>query len=429
MVLQKEIKLTQRINTSIGISISEYAINVVILFFLSGAILYLFGDESGSNSSSSGSKLANAIWILIYIVIIGCVKNNFNLVFNGIKNNFLIVLLTGIVIASITWSQAPEVTLRRSVSFLICLIYGFYLSEKFDSRQIVTLFYYLSCFVACSSLIFILLVPKFGLASGVHKGAWQGVYFHKNGLGRIAGLCLITTILYFLEFKANRFYAFINIIFCFLLLVMSKSSTALVAFAIIIPAYALLRWTYRKYNIMKSVLNVTILIILSYLSVELFNAYSQDLFGEMGKDDSFSGRVPLWVMLVEYIWQSPFLGYGYSAFWIPKILSKSIWVDTSWAPEQGHNGFIDLTLELGLTGLFIFLIILFKSYKRCFDQIKNNPDYTSYWYILTLIYLTVVSFTESFIIKYNNIYWLMLLICCISIKKNLQLFVRNLVIK
>ncbi|GAB3317517.1 hypothetical protein GCM10027299_08900 [Larkinella ripae] len=142
---------------------------------------------------------------------------------------------------------------------------------------------------------------------------------------------------------------------------------------------------------------------------------SETAYSAIGKDDSFSGRLPLWTLLMEYIYQSPIYGYGYSAFWIPKLLSKGVWTDADWNPEQGHNGFIDITLELGLLGLSLFVVILSKAYKRSLNFIKNSPEYHSYWYILVLIFLTIVSFTESFLLKYNNVYWVMFLICAISV--------------
>ncbi|SOD91813.1 O-antigen ligase family protein [Spirosoma fluviale] len=396
----------------------EYVANIIILFFLSGALLYLLGGDGESGESTS--NIANYIWVTFYLVMIYYIQKEYNAIKLCIKNNKYLLLLSLMVPLSVFWSQAPDISLRRSVSYFICLLYAFYVSERFKGEHILNLFFYTSCFIAIASMVFILLLPKYGLASGIHTGAWQGVYFHKNGLGRIAGLCLITTVLFYLENKRLKLLSFSVSVICFGLLIMSKSSTALLSFVFMIPIYVILKWNYKHYNLYKSIFNTLLLLFLIYVFIILFNTYSDQLFGGIGKDDSFSGRLPLWVMLMGYIDKSMLLGYGYSAFWVPKILANDIWIDATWAPQQGHNGFIDITLQLGVTGLAGLIIVLFKGFSRSVSLIKNNPDNRNYWYILILINLTIVSFTETFILKYNNIYWLMFLVCCMGIRKDLM---------
>ncbi len=399
---------------------SEYILHAFIMYFLSGAVLYMFSD-----AREGVSKIIDVIWVLIYCIIFYVARNYIFKIWTSLLKNKFLFFLSLLTLSSYFWSQAPDVTFRRGMSYVACLVYALYLNEKFRNKMLINLFYYLACLIVITSIISVIVMPEYAIAKGVHSGAWQGVYFHKNGLGRISGLSLISIILYLKISKSSNLFSIIIAILCAVLLVMSKSSTSIIAFVFVIPSYCMLKWTYKNYNAYKSILNVTITFSLAFLVIYFFNNISESLFNGFGKDDSFTGRLPLWTMLFDYISASPIYGYGYSAFWIPKILSKNIWLDTDWDPEQGHNGFIDITLELGIMGLILFLIVLIKGYNRSFKLIKNNQDESGYWYILTLIFLTVVSFTESFILKYNNIYWVMLLLCCVGIQNPIFLIKKN----
>ncbi|MGM9506514.1 O-antigen ligase family protein [Larkinella sp. GY13] len=397
------------------ISSSTYIINSFLLYMLSGALLYLVADEQDIQNNSAAASAVKYFWLMLYAVMIYYFTKKYYVLFKNIRKNSFLILLSVVAVLSIVWSQAPEVTSRRLVSFIASLLYAFYISEYFKQQNILKLFFYLTCMIVISSYIMIILVPEHGIATGVHQGAWQGVYFHKNGLGRIAGLCLISTILYYKQVSGNKFFIAVIGILCLILLMMSKSTTTQIAFLVMLPAYIVLNWAYKNYQKSRLVILIIVGIIVTQFLISFIIEGSETAYSAIGKDDSFTGRLPLWVMLIDYINQSPMVGYGYSAFWIPKFLSKTLWVDSDWNPEQGHNGFIDITLELGLIGLTLFSVVLLKAYKRSLNFIKNTTQYHSYWYILILIFLTIVSFTESFLLKYNNVYWVMFLICSISI--------------
>jgi exopolysaccharide production protein ExoQ len=59
----------------------------------------------------------------------------------------------------------------------------------------------------------------------------------------------------------------------------------------------------------------------------------------LGKDPSFSNRIPIWTFLWDYIQERPWLGYGYGAFWEDGVLPKS-WFQKSlqFTPSTAHNG-------------------------------------------------------------------------------------------
>jgi O-antigen ligase len=60
---------------------------------------------------------------------------------------------------------------------------------------------------------------------------------------------------------------------------------------------------------------------------------------------------------------NPLLGAGYEGFWIGNRL-MTIWTALWWQPNQAHNGYIEVYLNLGFVGLLIVGGFLLVSYSR-----------------------------------------------------------------
>jgi O-antigen ligase len=80
----------------------------------------------------------------------------------------------------------------------------------------------------------------------------------------------------------------------------------------------------------------------------------------MGRSDdvsSLTGRLPLWEELLHWVNKSPLVGYGYLAFWDSKrveYLSDTF----RWEIPHGHNMYLDITLDVGIVGLILFVSLL-----------------------------------------------------------------------
>ncbi|MDP3857933.1 MAG: O-antigen ligase family protein, partial [Stagnimonas sp.] len=80
------------------------------------------------------------------------------------------------------------------------------------------------------------------------------------------------------------------------------------------------------------------------------------LTGLLGRDLTFTGRVPLWGAVLDEIPQRPLLGAGFQAFWGPPgSLSDAARAKAGWISVNGHNGYLDTANELGLIGLALVL--------------------------------------------------------------------------
>jgi exopolysaccharide production protein ExoQ len=76
--------------------------------------------------------------------------------------------------------------------------------------------------------------------------------------------------------------------------------------------------------------------------------------GNVQATENLTGRLPLWQVLIEQIWQHPWLGAGFAAFWSPTHISELASTAVS-GRNSAHNGYLEEVLNTGVVGLIILL--------------------------------------------------------------------------
>jgi hypothetical protein len=112
----------------------------------------------------------------------------------------------------------------------------------------------------------------------------------------------------------------------------------------------------------------------------------------MGKDPTLTGRTDVWKTVIEMA-PSPLFGAGFESFWLGPRLKK-LWGIYVWAPNEAHNGYIELYLNLGWVGLSLLAFVLMTGYRRAVSRLRLYPDVGN----LALTYLVVAiiySLTEA----------------------------------
>src|SRR5207302_10748060 len=72
----------------------------------------------------------------------------------------------------------------------------------------------------------------------------------------------------------------------------------------------------------------------------------------IGRSVTLTGRLQLWAVCFYMALRQPWLGYGYSAFWIGLDgPSRIVWKMIAWHPPHPHNGLLSVWLDLGLIGV------------------------------------------------------------------------------
>jgi exopolysaccharide production protein ExoQ len=76
--------------------------------------------------------------------------------------------------------------------------------------------------------------------------------------------------------------------------------------------------------------------------------------GNVEATTNLTGRVPLWQALFEQVWQHPWLGAGFAAFWSPTNISELASTAVS-GRASAHNGYLEELVNTGFVGLAILM--------------------------------------------------------------------------
>lgn len=334
---------------------------------------------------------------------------------NFISRERILWIFLLVPLASMFWSYDSILTLTRTLVLLNATLSGIYLASHFDHSERLYLLIWVFGISAILSLIFIWQLPELGLMSTdtPYSGAWQGIYANRNILGRMMVLgCLVCC----LSIRKSKAFLIAKSIFLSLLILLilgsgSKSSLlSLIFLAGLIVFYMGFQWSFRFHKSIRFMLaSTTVALIL----VLFFNA--NKILNLFGRDISLTGRVDLWRSLAHLIYENIYLGYGYGAFWQSKNTDYiNFETSSGWLPVHGHNGLIDLLIELGLVGLILFMASFISTGYRticlAWKDPKNDETLFSLGY---LIFLILANITESSLL-FQKFLWLLYVVTVLS---------------
>jgi len=147
------------------------------------------------------------------------------------------------------------------------------------------------------------------------------------------------------------------------------------------------------------------------------SANAEAIAALFGKDLTLTGRTNFWPFILDKVWKSPWLGYGFGAFWRGlEGTSADIWYASGWKPPNSHNGYLDLLLELGFVGLSIYLIEFVTSFQKALAYIRLVKTFDGFWPAMFLTYCVLSNLTESTLIIQNNFFFVIQVAIFFSIR-------------
>jgi O-antigen ligase len=105
----------------------------------------------------------------------------------------------------------------------------------------------------------------------------------------------------------------------------------------------------------------------------LFGMLFMDVFtAVMGRDTTLTGRTALWDELLQMS-ADPVLGAGFESFWLGDR-ATSLWARHWWRPNQAHNGYLEIYLNLGLIGVVLLAAVIVRGYRNVVASLSYDPS-------------------------------------------------------
>ncbi|OGP81337.1 MAG: hypothetical protein A2Z13_05520 [Deltaproteobacteria bacterium RBG_16_64_85] len=329
-------------------------------------------------------------------------------IINGNVWIFLFFLFGAI---SALWSEIPYVLIKRLFKSIgnpvMALVV---LSEPYPFEAMKTVFRRCAYVLLPLSIICIKYYPKIGRAySYTGELMYRGVTGQKNDLGLI---CMIFTICFFFGILKrsnwqiqpdNRKVILMDIMFLsmgFWLLMKSNSATSLVCFITGVFIIFVTEFSLFKRNV-RSVHVLFFVSILLFFIAQLSFDVKGVVISSLGRNNTLTERVPLWEYLVG-MGTNPIVGAGFESFWTVERLKI---VKGLYGVVSVHNGYLDIYLNLGYIGIFLFAAIVVTSYRNTIRDLPSNFDF-GIFKLTFLIIILLYSYTEAYLAGINMIYFL-----------------------
>ncbi|HEY9611934.1 O-antigen ligase [Allocoleopsis sp.] len=328
----------------------------------------------------------------------------------------LVWLLPATALMSFLWSDFSALSLQKGITTIQTSYFGLYMASRFNLKQQLQMLAWALGIVAVFSVLFSLAFPGAAIEAGANAGALRGPFAQKNILARIVVLAAIVFLLLALDSRRHRHWLWGGFSLSVLLILLTGSKTALLLFlimVILLPFYQALR---RKDTILIPLI-ITLILVTGSIAVIVVGNWENLLLG-LGRDPTLSGRTDLWELAIEKISERPWLGYGYQGFWQEGGGAEIIWKAEGYKPPHAHNGFVNITLDLGLTGLCIFLLTLAVNYGRSIAWLRLGRTTVELWPIFYVTFFFMYNNTENTIISHNSIFWALLVAVSLSLKRN-----------
>jgi O-antigen ligase len=182
------------------------------------------------------------------------------------------------------------------------------------------------------------------------------------------------------------------------------AKTALMTF--IMSGGLLVLASMRTFRRRPAAIHLCIAVMLSVSAAVLFYGASPETLQAMGRDPSLTDRTKVWAALLGLV-QNPVLGTGFESFWLGPRLEK-MWSLYWWHPNQAHNGYLEIYLNLGWVGIILILSILAISYAKIIRDWRTGAVTGS----LQLAYFfcgLVFNFTEAALFRMQAAVWIFML--------------------
>ncbi|MFT4076275.1 MAG: O-antigen ligase family protein [Asticcacaulis sp.] len=381
-----------------------------LLLFSNALVGPLFAPQTADGVAESESAILRLIWPPVYAVVLLLIGVRVTRLMRILPALFMIGLLVGLCFASTYWSIAPDITSRRTLAVGMTSLFGLYLASRYRGEQLVQIIALAFAVLAAGSYFVCICVPHLGIHDDINAGAWKGLWYEKNQMAAMMVLGFIATCAS-AYISPERRKAWIGLaVMIFLLVLLSRSKTSLLACLASAGAIPVLIALQRGGIL--SVIFVWLAATAAMISCATFYIAPDAVFKMLGKDPTLTGRTEIWASLMRLSDKHPWLGYGYKAFWTPTSVPASVVrAETHWEVPSAHNGWLDLLIQLGWIGVVLFGTVLAIGFFCALFRFARVKD--GFFSVLILMLFSFLIMSESFILSQNSLIWA-LFVCALA---------------
>jgi exopolysaccharide production protein ExoQ len=283
---------------------------------------------------------------------------------------------------SIVWSDFPEIAFKRWMKAIGDLVMALIVLTDADPAAAFKRFVARLSFVLVpASVLLIKYFPALGQWNKAATGklVYTGVATDKNMLGVICLLCGLVTAGRVLRAWRDRKNApsrkpliaqLVVLAMVGWLFARAGSMTALGTF--VLGTFLLFATMTRTIARRPALVHVLVIVVLVGASFPLFFDAGAGVLETVGRDATLTGRTSIWDDALALA-GNPIGGAGFESFWLGPRLDI-LWAKYWWHPNEAHNGYLEVFLNLGWVGVALMTIIIIRGYRNAVARLRTDPE-------------------------------------------------------
>ncbi|MBN8250835.1 O-antigen ligase family protein [Priestia flexa] len=312
-----------------------------------------------------------------------------------VKYNGLIswgIFLWCMCIGSIIVSVNPGGTVVLLINLIMLIFWAYWFNLKFTTKEFYDLLL-ISCFCICLlQYYFMIFYAQYSYSIYLKEVVLSGTFYQKNNSAIFMAFSIVVSLFIFINDKNKRIriFSLLTLLSAIYIIIQIKSVTALIS--CITACLVTLVFSKRKSILNFVFLGLTLNISIICMAVSRSGLLSE-VFNELGRDGSLTGRAPMWKSILMLIKEQLFLGYGYETFWIYNLDLRRYVVNNA---GGAHNGILELLLGLGLIGTVWFLFLWIRYGRELKIQLIQGNKQLQFQYAYMVLLLTYIITERTF---------------------------------
>jgi O-antigen ligase len=336
------------------------------------------GGPVGVEGIMEGSPVDRIIYLILMIAAFGVLLYRKIAWGSLFKSNVWLMVFLGYCLLSVAWSDFPSIAAKRWFKSLgdplMALIL---LSEANPPAAVASILRRCAFVLIPLSVVFIKYFPYLGRGYDDWSGLayYVGVTTNKNLLGYLLlvfGLlfgCTVMTRTGWPDKVTRRSELGVSLVMLAMIAWLIKIANSMTSAVALCAACAIAAALGSKV-VRKSFGAVAATTLIVGISLQFMFNITGVVIEAIGRDATLTGRTDIWAAVLTMA-QHPLLGAGFQSFWLGDRLT-AMWAKFPvFKPNQAHNGYIEIYLNLGWIGIALFVGLVVASYKTMRDRLER----------------------------------------------------------
>jgi O-antigen ligase len=339
------------------------------------------------------------LWALAYVVAGLMLSDDRMRLRRGVRIPRELTLFLALTLASTLWSEAPLLTLRRSIGLTGTAMVAILIVRRLGAARLFDALRHAMVIVAVTSLVLLLFSSSLAL-DPVH-GTLRGVVATKNSLGFFMCLGLLASAAGALLDRTRTRRYVLSAAPMLVALAMTDSKTGIIialAVGTLAVAISLVR---RRAGSM--VVGATFLVVLGLAPVLASQVTLEGAAAAIGEDTTLTGRDAVWTESTAAYRERPWFGYGYGIFWQETERADEIQRKLWWDVPTAHNGGLDVLLDVGVVGLVLALAVIARLVAQGLSDLRARREAGALLRLPLAALLVISNLVETNFLQQNTL--------------------------